>query len=256
MVPQHRYVFVTGLHRTGTSLLARMIASHPEISGISGAPVPENEGCYLQGAIPHTAQDGIPGVFATDPSQRMDERHPLNNWATKQRYDAELDPWFDPGGAWRIEKSPVNLARMRLLQGLFPLSQFVVIVRHPSFMAAAVAKWSDTPQAELTSYGIKAYRLLLEDLRFLHAALVLRYEDLVTAPHRYAEAITAFLALEPGMDCEPMRNGNADYPAGGNNPASLPEFGYAPGGAVEPWEPIVRHRLRAVTESVRRALEM
>lgn len=254
MVPQYRYVFVAGLHRSGTSVLARMIASHPEVSGISGAPVPENEGCYLQGAIPHTAQDGIPGVFATDPSQRMDETHPLNNWATKQRYEAELGPWFDPGSLWRIEKSPVNLARMRLLQGLFPLSQFVVILRHPSFMAAALAKWSDKPQTELTDYGIMAYRLLLDDLRFLHAALVLRYEDLVAAPQRYAEAITAFLALEPGMGCEPMRNGNVDYPAGGTNPASLPEFGYAPGGAVEPWDPIVRHPLRAVTEAVRHAI--
>lgn len=255
MVPQHRYVFVTGLHRTGTSLLARMIASHPEISGISGAPVPENEGCYLQGAIPHTAQDGIPGVFATDPLQRMDETHPLNTLATKQRYEAELEPWFDPGGVWRIEKSPVNLAKMRLLQGLFPLSQFVVIVRHPSFMAAATAKWSDKPQSQLTSYGIMAYRLLLKDLQFLHAALVLRYEDLIAAPHRYAGAITAFLALEPGMVCETMRNGNADYPADDDNPASLPEFGYAPNGMVQPWEPIVRHPLRAITEAVRRALE-
>ena len=255
MVPQHRYVFVTGLHRTGTSLLARMIASHPAVSGISGAPVPENEGCYLQGAIPHTAQDGIPGVFATDPTQRMDETHPLNTWATRQRYEAELGPWFDPGGAWRIEKSPVNLTRMRLLQGLFPLSHFVVILRHPAFMAAALAKWSDTPQSQLASYGVTAYRLLLEDLRFLHAALVLRYEDLVAAPHRYAEAITAFLALEPGMECEPMRSGNADYPAARHNPASLAEFGYAAGGAVEPWDPIVRHPLRAIRDSVRKAIE-
>lgn len=78
-------------------------------------------------------------------------------------------------------------------------------------MAAAVAKWSDKSQTELTAYGVMAYRLLLDDLRYLHAAFVLRYEDLVAAPQRYAEAITAFLALEPGMGCEPMRSGNADY---------------------------------------------
>ena len=252
---QHRYVFVTGLHRTGTSLLARIIASHPEVAGISGAPVPENEGCYLQGAIPHTAQDGAPGIFATDPSQRMDENHRLNTWATRERYERELEPWFASGGAWRIEKSPVNFVRMRLLQGLFPLCQFIVIVRHPSYMAAALAKWSGRPQSELTSYGVMAYRQCLEDLRFLHAALVLRYEDLVAAPCKYTEAITAFLGLGPGMVCETMRNGNDDYPSVSDNPASLPELGYAPGGIVEPWDPIVRHPLRSVGESVRDAFK-
>ncbi|WP_379921788.1 sulfotransferase family protein [Erythrobacter sp. R86502] len=254
MTHAHRYVFVTGLHRTGTSLLARMIASHPAVSGINHAPVPENEGCYLQGAIPHTARDGVPGEFATDPLQRMDETHPLNSWATKQRYDTELGRWFDPGGLWRIEKSPVNLTKMRLLQGLFPLSQFVVIVRHPSFMAAAVGKWSDKSYTDLTSYGNSAYRMLLDDLTYLHSAFVLRYEDLVAQPSLYAKAITSFLDLEPGMRPEPMRNGNADYPDVGLNCASLHEFGYSAYGAIEPWVPIVQHPLRKVRESVRTIL--
>lgn len=41
------YLFVCGLHRTGTSLLARMLAAHPQKDGIREAPVPEHEGAYL-----------------------------------------------------------------------------------------------------------------------------------------------------------------------------------------------------------------
>jgi hypothetical protein len=31
----HRFVFLAGLHRSGTTLLARLLAAHPEISGFS-----------------------------------------------------------------------------------------------------------------------------------------------------------------------------------------------------------------------------
>ena len=72
----HRYLFVAGLHRTGTSLLARMIAAHSQISAIENAPVPEDEGAYLQGAIPHTALSGRPGHYATDPAQHFVEGDP------------------------------------------------------------------------------------------------------------------------------------------------------------------------------------
>jgi hypothetical protein len=154
--PAHRYVFVAGLHRTGTSLLARMIGAHEDVSAITNAPVPENEGCYLQGAIPHTALDGIPGEYATDPAQHMTERHALNSLETALRIEAEWAPWFDPDKPWRLEKSPVNLTRLRLLQGLFPLSHFVIVTRHPAIMAQALAKWSQRPAQQLSAYGAAA----------------------------------------------------------------------------------------------------
>ena len=34
--PVCRYLFVCGLHRTGTSLLTRLVAGHPEIDAITG----------------------------------------------------------------------------------------------------------------------------------------------------------------------------------------------------------------------------
>ena len=40
--PRSRFVFVAGLHRTGTSLLARIIAAHPAISDLAAGEVADS----------------------------------------------------------------------------------------------------------------------------------------------------------------------------------------------------------------------
>lgn len=247
-----RYAFVGGLHRTGTSLLANMIATHPQVRAITGAPVPENEGCYLQGAIAHTALHGVPGHYATDLAQHLVEGCRYDTLETRRRIEADWSRWFEPGGDWRVEKSPVNLTRMRLYQQLFPCSQFIVILRHPAIMAAALAKWVDTDPARLIDYALDAYDIVAEDLRYLHGAMVVRYEDLVAG--KAFAAVLAFLGLEDGHAAAAvLRNGNADYPEpprmSATQAARAARYGYAPDGAIESFVPIIRHPLRTIRES-------
>ncbi|QWC57617.1 sulfotransferase [Erythrobacter sp. 3-20A1M] len=254
-----RFVFVAGLHRTGTSLIARAIASHPQVSAIEGSPAPENEGCYLQGAIPHTALDGIPGRFATDPRERHVEGSRYDRLETRERLLADWAPWFDPAKPWWLEKSPVNLTRMRLYQQLFPTCQFVIVLRHPQVMAAALAKWTDTPTDELVRYGVEAYERLYDDLPFLHSALVLRYEDFVRSPDRWMRAFLAFLSLPGKSDRLDVRDGNRDYAVPVALDADLDHrmrrWGYRAGGGVENFLPHIAHPLRQVREEVFAVLE-
>ena len=51
-MPDHTYVFVGGLHRSGTSLLARSLEAHPSVSGFRDTGVPEDEGQHLQSVYP------------------------------------------------------------------------------------------------------------------------------------------------------------------------------------------------------------
>jgi len=252
--PDHRYVFIAGLHRTGTSLLARLVASHPAVAAIEGAPVPENEGAYLQGAIPHTARHGIPGEYATDPAQHLTERDPLNTLATRLRLEHEWGEWFDPAKPWRLEKSPVNLTRTRLLQGLFPLAQFVFLARHPAVTAEALAKWSGKGARDLADYGAAAYRVMLADLDFLHAAMVVRYEDLVARPGAILAGIEAFLDLPHAIAAPALRDGNADYAVTSGAEGAFAPLGYGEAGAVLPHTALVRHPLRHVRERTRAIL--
>lgn len=249
-----RYVFVGGLHRSGTSLVNRLVQGLPGIGGITGAPVPENEGVYLQGAIPHTAQSGRPMFFATNPDEHLTEDHPLNALETRLRLDHDWDPWFADGLTWRVEKSPVNLTRMRLLQQLFPLAQFIIVVRHPEAIAASVASWLDQPAAALHQHWVDAHRQLMGDLPYIHAVLVVRYEDIVADTGAAVRQLAAFLDTTATGPTEVIRDGNAAYTGASSFNSGLvsaaADWGYAPELKIQPFAPIVQHPLRAVREAV------
>jgi hypothetical protein len=260
--PDYRYVFVCGLHRSGTSLVARMIADLPGVGAITGAAVPENEGAYLQGAIPHHALSGIPMHFATDPQQHMTEGHPLDRLETRQRLENDWGPWYPSSCRWRVEKSPVNLTRMRLLQQLFPMAHFVIVLRHPEAVAAAVAKWVDTPAPALIDHWLDAHDRVGQDLSYLHAASVVRYEDLVRNPARIRAGLAAFLDIAlTDPSGEVIRDGNKDYP---NAPEISPSqviratvWGYGPQCRVDAtWPPLVRHPLREIREGVEKVFKV
>jgi len=252
-VRRSRFVFVAGLHRTGTSILSRILGSHPSISAIQDAPVPENEGCYLQGAIPHTARDGRPGHYATDPAQHHTESSRFNSLETQQRLLSDWAGWFDGAKPWWLEKSPVNLTRMRLYQQLFPTAQFIVILRHPQATAAALAKWVDADPVTLVRYVLDAYDLVRTDLPFLHAAHVIRYEDLVANPDQVRKSSFAFLLLDDFDAGIRLRDGNRDYDVSDLLDAKLAErmdrWGYRPGGETTQFDPICAHPLRTVREA-------
>lgn len=257
---ENRFIFVAGMHRTGTTLLARIIGSHPQVAAISDSPAPENEGCYLQGAIPHTALHGRPGHYATAPEEHYTEASAYNTLETKERLLADWRPWFASEKPWWIEKSPVNLTRMRLYQQLFPLSQFIVILRHPQVMAAALAKWVDTDPQELVRYALDAYDLMASDLAYLHSVLVIRYEDLVANADGIRRSSFAFLSLDDQPTGLEIMDGNRRYRVSDELDEELgvrlQKWGYRAGGQCDPFEPVCRHPLRDIREGVTRAMKL
>ncbi|MEX3314740.1 sulfotransferase [Sulfitobacter sp. PS-8MA] len=248
-----RYLFIGGLHRSGTSLVNRLANALPGAGGITGSAAPENEGVYLQGAIAHTAQSGRPMHFATNPAEHLTETHLLNSLETRQRLEHDWAPWFAPDLRWRIEKSPVNLTRMRLMQQLFPMAQFIVVLRHPEAVAASVASWVEAPAPALIDHWLAAQAQLAQDLPYLHAVMILRYEDIVADPSQALRRIAAFLDLPEAPPPEAVADGNLPYhgatPLTEAQAALAREWGYLPGLAVAPWQGLVQHPLRAIREA-------
>ena len=247
-----RYVFVGGLHRSGTTLLADCLEAHPDVRGLPHDLAPEGEGVFLQGAIPHDALAGVPGAWAEDPVMHLVEGGPWDRLEVAERLRRDWDRWYPPGGTWRVEKSPVNLLRARLYQQLFPACQFVFVVRHPVAVARATAKWSDRSEAMLLAHWERGHGLWAEDAPHLHNWIAVRFEDLCADPERELSRVFAFLGLAPVAPPRAVRGDpNADYLGDGAAVGPIARrFGYGADGIAGPSEWRGGHWFRAVREAI------
>ena len=205
---RHRFVFLAGLHRSGTTLLARLLAAHPEISGFSGTGVPADEGQHLQSVYPAAATYGGPGRFGFAPESHLTEASPL---ASEENARAIYDEWsahWDLARPVLLEKSPPNLLKTRFLQALFPGSAFVVIVRHPIPVSIPTARWRGTRRYDrLLEHWLRCHAVFEEDRERLERVHVLRYEQLVRDPAGVLREIFEFLELDPIEPSEPVEPG-------------------------------------------------
>lgn len=204
----HRFVFLAGLHRSGTTLLARLLAAHPEIGGFSGTGVPAEEGQHLQSVYPVAATYGGPGRFGFAPESHLTEASPL---ATGENARAIYEEWsrhWDLERPVLLEKSPPNLLKTRFLQALFPGSAFVVIVRHPIPVSIPTARWRGTRRYDrMFEHWLHCHSLFEADREHLARVHVLQYEQLVRDPAGLLREIFEFLELDPIPPSEPVQPG-------------------------------------------------
>jgi hypothetical protein len=196
--PEHRLVFVGGLHRSGTSILARALALHPSISAFSNTGVHEDEGQHLQTVVEPDYVFGPPGRFAFDPRAHLTESSPLVSDESRERLYREWCRYWDLTKPILLEKSPPTLIRTRFFAALFPGSVFVTILRHPIAVAYASKKWNRDPLASHLRHWLRAHRLLASDVAHLDHQIVVRYEELVREPQAVVERVWALLDLAPG----------------------------------------------------------
>jgi hypothetical protein len=214
-----RLLFVGGLHRSGTTPLARALAGHPEISGLSGTGVREDEGQHLQGVYPKAKVYGGSGRFANDPRAHLTEQSPLVSAEHASALRRAWDPYWDVERRYLLEKSPPNLVMGRFLQALFPGAPMIVVIRHPVVVALSNKKWrkavsSDPRKFEtitgLVQHWLTAHRTFLADVPHLDPVHVLHYGDLVAQPARELARIEAFLGLGSPISADSIRVGASD----------------------------------------------
>jgi hypothetical protein len=209
---QHQNVFVCGLHRSGTSVLARVLRHHPQTSGFRGTGAVEDEGQFLQTVYPPAFRYGGPGVFGFDPRSCFDETSPLISAENAAKLHAEWARYWEMSCPVLLEKSPPNLVRTRFLQAMFQDARFVVILRHP--IAVSLATKNGRPRIPLYSlieHWLICHERFLVDRAHLNQVHVLRYEDLVARPEAVMDDVWRFLGLEPVPLAEPIRSHNERY---------------------------------------------
>ncbi len=210
----NRFVFVAGLHRSGTSILHRLLRAHPDISGFANTRVPEDEGQYLQSVYPREAESGGPGQFAFHPRAHMTETSPLVSDANHDKLLREWAPYYELDRTFLLEKTPTNLIRSRFLQALLPGCRFVFIVRHPIVSGLSTFAWtrrSGIGLDRVMTHWVKAHRLFVDDLPHIQNWTLIRYEDLVADPASTMAEIFEFLGLSAGEQHEAVRDRNQRY---------------------------------------------
>jgi hypothetical protein len=207
-VNEHRFVFLAGLHRSGTTLLARLLAAHPEVSGLSDTGAPADEGQHLQSVYPSDHEHGRPGRFGFAPEMHLTESSPLVSEQSAATLFEEWSPYWDLSRPLLLEKSPPNLLKTRFLQALFPGSAFVVVIRHPIPVSIRTAKWRGTRRYDrMLEHWLHCHALFAADREHVQRVHVLSYEQLVRDPAGVLRGIFEFLELEPIAPSEPVEAG-------------------------------------------------
>jgi hypothetical protein len=208
----HRLVFIGGLHKSGTTLLARALAGHSQISAFSRTGVPEDEGQHLQSVYLPARAHGGPGRFGFDPKAHLTETSPLATPENRFRLFAEWSKHWDLDKPMLLEKSPPNLIRTRFLQALFPDAYFVIIRRHPIAVSAATWKWSHSSAQSLLEHWVVCHELFADDRPHVQRVHELTYEELVEHPQSALAAVLSFLDLpREGLKIETQRDVQSRY---------------------------------------------
>ncbi len=194
--PNHKFVFLVGLHKSGTSMLANILKEHPKISGFQNTKFPEDEGQFLQSIFPIAKVYGGPGVFGFNKEMHLTETSPLLTKENKSKLFNEWASYWDLSKPYLLEKSPPNLLKTRFLQEVFPDSFFIVIHRHPIAVSYATQKWSKTSIDSLLKHWYVSYNIFQDDQNKLKKVLQIRYEDLLNNPDKTLKTISKFLNIK------------------------------------------------------------
>ena len=184
------WLFVLGLHGSGTTLLKSILEQHPEIRSMP------REGQHYTDAVPQAVTYGFVRKFTA----RLD----LFRLTEADSATAALRTQFDWSFVYprekgiKLEKSSTDIIRARWLQAHFRPSRFITIFRDPYAVCASTRRrYPRLTIEDIARQWKVAHDLLFEDFQYLGSNLIVYYEDLCSRLEEQLRRISEFLELNP-----------------------------------------------------------
>jgi len=190
-----------GARRSGTYLVQRMIAAHPEVSA-----VPSEDLLIPHGIVPllERFHHGVKG--STQVGAMYADRDVLLD-AVRDLCDTAFGEFLEPGSRYVIERTPQAALHARLISELYPDAGVIHVIRDgrdaslsmvrrglSRSIAAAAEEWARCVRGGREAVGLDRYvEVHYEELLADPAAAVERLFDRLRLPHS-AEAVEAALA--------------------------------------------------------------
>lgn len=187
-------VFIVGMHRSGTTLVERILGGHPQVRA-------GGESYDLAQQLRRAS--GLFSIHATDP-RVVARRHALD-WAQIGRGYLDSVRWRAEGRRLLTDKLPQNFLNLGFAAQALPAARFIHVQRDPldTGLSNLRTLFSHScpysyDQQEFIRYYRGYQRLMAHWQELLgERLLAVRYEDLIADPEGAARRMAAFCGLDP-----------------------------------------------------------
>ena len=186
-----KWVFIVGTYNSGTTLVHRILATHPDVGVLPG------EGHFLTTELATPRSHGLRRLWALKPELfYLDENSnaPIDVLKLKRQWGIHFNDVTKPV---LVEKTPVNAARTRWLQKHFERAHFIGMVRNGYAVAEGIRRKEGHPIDIAARVWARSNEIMLRDFEKLEHRILIRYEDLTESFEALMSQVWSLLELDP-----------------------------------------------------------